>query len=48
MGNINIYFKNKDGEQEWLGSFNKMTFAEIFVEALIDKGCEENKIIYEF
>jgi hypothetical protein len=48
MADINVYYKRSEGVSEWLASFNKLTYAEIFVEGLIDKGYDENKIIYEF
>lgn len=48
MGNVSVLYKESEDETVWLGSFAKLTYAEIFVECLEDKGYDENKIIYEF
>lgn len=47
MRNISVFLK-EDEETKLLGSFIELKYAEIFVEALIEKGYDENKIIYEF
>lgn len=45
---IDVSYYESDDCKKWLATFCNLDLASVFVEALVDKGYDSKKIVYEF